>query len=157
MLLISYSFLLFKQKTAYELRISDWSSDVCSSDLPIAPANSLGLGPHRARIGAGIRLRKAEAAYDFAGCELGKIAMTQIVAAEGEDRVHHQRRLHAHRRAVSRTNPLYRARYETIGDIAQAGADIAFGRSEEHTSEHQLLMRLSYADFCLEIKQTIRS
>src|SRR3546814_18427135 len=26
---------LFKQKTAYEMRISDWSSDVCSSDLPI--------------------------------------------------------------------------------------------------------------------------
>src|SRR3546814_6781081 len=25
---------LFKQKTAYEMRISDWSSDVCSSDLP---------------------------------------------------------------------------------------------------------------------------
>src|SRR3546814_4376943 len=25
----------FKQKTAYELRISDWSSDVCSSDLPL--------------------------------------------------------------------------------------------------------------------------
>src|SRR3546814_19805784 len=31
-------FLFFKQKTAYELRISDWSSDVCSSDL--APATS---------------------------------------------------------------------------------------------------------------------
>src|SRR3546814_13815297 len=28
-----YVFLFFKQKTAYELRISDWSSDVCSSDL----------------------------------------------------------------------------------------------------------------------------
>src|SRR3546814_3194091 len=27
------SFVFFKQKTAYELRISDWSSDVCSSDL----------------------------------------------------------------------------------------------------------------------------
>src|SRR3546814_11033445 len=27
-------FFLFKQKTAYEMRISDWSSDVCSSDLP---------------------------------------------------------------------------------------------------------------------------
>src|SRR3546814_10114955 len=27
------SFLFFKQKTAYEMRISDWSSDVCSSDL----------------------------------------------------------------------------------------------------------------------------
>src|SRR3546814_3312503 len=30
-----YVILFFKQKTAYEMRISDWSSDVCSSDLPI--------------------------------------------------------------------------------------------------------------------------
>src|SRR3546814_1512798 len=29
-------FFFFKQKTAYEMRISDWSSDVCSSDLGIA-------------------------------------------------------------------------------------------------------------------------
>src|SRR3546814_6328075 len=30
-------FFFFKQKTAYEMRISDWSSDVCSSDLlPLA-------------------------------------------------------------------------------------------------------------------------
>src|SRR3546814_4398067 len=28
-----YVFFFFKQKTAYEMRISDWSSDVCSSDL----------------------------------------------------------------------------------------------------------------------------
>src|SRR3546814_3945996 len=28
-----YIFFFFKQKTAYEMRISDWSSDVCSSDL----------------------------------------------------------------------------------------------------------------------------
>src|SRR3546814_3163226 len=28
-------FLFFKQKTAYEMRISDWSSDVCSSDLAV--------------------------------------------------------------------------------------------------------------------------
>src|SRR3546814_7998218 len=33
-LILSYvSFLFFKQKTAYEMRISDWSSDLCSSDL----------------------------------------------------------------------------------------------------------------------------
>src|SRR3546814_9928545 len=32
-----FVFFFFKQKTAYEMRISDWSSDVCSSDL-IAPA-----------------------------------------------------------------------------------------------------------------------
>src|SRR3546814_4572562 len=30
-------FLFFKQKTAYEMRISDWSSDVCSSDLLYHP------------------------------------------------------------------------------------------------------------------------
>src|SRR3546814_8793405 len=30
---MSVSFFFFKQKTAYEMRISDWSSDVCSSDL----------------------------------------------------------------------------------------------------------------------------
>src|SRR3546814_3606665 len=29
------TFFFFKQKTAYEMRISDWSSDVCSSDLPL--------------------------------------------------------------------------------------------------------------------------
>src|SRR3546814_5276667 len=31
--LVLFFFFFFKQKTAYELRISDWSSDVCSSDL----------------------------------------------------------------------------------------------------------------------------
>src|SRR3546814_2686671 len=37
-------FFFFKQKTAYEMRISDWSSDVCSSDL----RHQLGRGSHRA-------------------------------------------------------------------------------------------------------------
>src|SRR3546814_1921236 len=31
--LVLFFFFFFKQKTAYEMRISDWSSDVCSSDL----------------------------------------------------------------------------------------------------------------------------
>src|SRR3546814_7737359 len=31
--IIIYNCFFFKQKTAYEMRISDWSSDVCSSDL----------------------------------------------------------------------------------------------------------------------------
>src|SRR3546814_20020991 len=52
-------FFFFKQKTAYEMRISDWSSDVCSSDLPevadalaLAAAHHHGAGPlvvHRDR------------------------------------------------------------------------------------------------------------
>src|SRR3546814_3365362 len=36
----------FKQKTAYEMRISDWSSDVCSSDLPLSTVTFSTLAPH---------------------------------------------------------------------------------------------------------------
>src|SRR3546814_1126283 len=35
---LCFFFFFFKQKTAYEMRISDWSSDVCSSDLMRATA-----------------------------------------------------------------------------------------------------------------------
>src|SRR3546814_5420055 len=38
-------FFFFKQKTAYEMRISDWSSDVCSSDL-VTPSLLLQRGEH---------------------------------------------------------------------------------------------------------------
>src|SRR3546814_862514 len=43
-----YVFFFFKQKTAYEMRISDWSSDVCSSDLWIIQ-NALGGNAKRDR------------------------------------------------------------------------------------------------------------
>src|SRR3546814_7996072 len=47
-----FFFFFFKQKTAYEMRISDWSSDVCSSDLDeqvdVCPAGDLG---HDAAVG----------------------------------------------------------------------------------------------------------
>src|SRR3546814_1240014 len=48
----------FKQKTAYEMRISDWSSDVCSSDLVILPLASRG-------IFAGVLLAFARALGEF--------------------------------------------------------------------------------------------
>src|SRR3546814_9312607 len=41
---MSSAFFFFKQKTAYEMRISDWSSDVCSSDLPGFVTNLAKLG-----------------------------------------------------------------------------------------------------------------
>src|SRR3546814_12089400 len=37
-MLLRCFFFFFKQKTAYEMRISDWSSDVCSSDLRVVAA-----------------------------------------------------------------------------------------------------------------------
>src|SRR3546814_8505859 len=60
-------FFFFKQKTAYEMRISDWSSDVCSSDLPTSdPLKSISLTstapwPPELRPGEGQLVRPFEA------------------------------------------------------------------------------------------------
>src|SRR3546814_4376391 len=43
MLRYAVFFFFFKQKTAYEMRIGDWSSDVCSSDLPDLVGGALAL------------------------------------------------------------------------------------------------------------------
>src|SRR3546814_12560412 len=58
-------FFFFKQKTAYEMRISDWSSDVCSSDLYLLAVDHIGvaiaIGPclERREVRAGTGFRKA--------------------------------------------------------------------------------------------------
>src|SRR3546814_123530 len=58
-------FFFFKQKTAYEMRISDWSSDVCSSDL-------LAVADHFPRLGLGNRaaLANTDLVADVAGVAL---------------------------------------------------------------------------------------
>src|SRR3546814_6874918 len=59
-------FFFFKQKTAYEMRISDWSSDVCSSDLLRFPGD----GAPRAGGGyqlLGLRLEQIEIGRDPVG------------------------------------------------------------------------------------------
>src|SRR3546814_6065902 len=63
-IVLSYCFFFFKQKTAYEMRISDWSSDVCSSDL-----RRLRLQGHRdaAHRGRGEAPRRSAAAHPGAG------------------------------------------------------------------------------------------
>src|SRR3546814_18095173 len=59
---LSWFFFFFKQKTAYEMRISDWSSDVCSSDLLYRAGdaadvgNGIALGIARIGADAGDRL-----------------------------------------------------------------------------------------------------
>src|SRR3546814_3597221 len=67
MFVLCCSFFFFKQKTAYEVRISDWSSDVCSSDLVLQPSaeldmavqevSELGIGSGPSSIELGLRLR----------------------------------------------------------------------------------------------------
>src|SRR3546814_7905048 len=54
LLIVRVGFFFFKQKTAYEMRISDWSSDVCSSDLdPAHHVERLASRHHLAQLGAG--------------------------------------------------------------------------------------------------------
>src|SRR3546814_2695682 len=65
----------FKQKTAYEMRISDWSSDVCSSDLERGAAPGLGLHPdapaHQFDDALGNRQAQAGAAIQAGGGGVG--------------------------------------------------------------------------------------
>src|SRR3546814_10507769 len=109
-------FFFFKQKTAYEMRISDWSSDVCSSDLPHAPAP----------------FPEADA----------NILLTMFEARAGPTAAAIPRS--ARRYAARRLRP-------RRGWSGGSGPSPAF-RSEEHTSELQSLMRISYAVFCLKKK-----
>src|SRR3546814_2805973 len=63
-------FFFFKQKTAYEMRISDWSSDVCSSDLYLTGRHGLGDDPWDARfnmIGGALYLAEMARRFGFPG------------------------------------------------------------------------------------------
>src|SRR3546814_3134566 len=57
---IDCCFFFFKQKTAYEMRISDWSSDVCSSDL-IGAGDAFAAGVLHAHLAGGDARALAEA------------------------------------------------------------------------------------------------
>src|SRR3546814_2332010 len=120
-------FFFFKQKTAYEMRISDWSSDVCSSDL--------------------VRWRwilqearnwtsAISAWYCSTACIGGRASAARIIGMGS--------------RLPSIPATADSHRYCTGSMMPKRGAVGA--RSEEHTSELQSLMRISYAVFCLKKK-----
>src|SRR3546814_10732657 len=89
------------------MRISDWSSDVCSSDL-LVPGGWL-LLEHGWTQGDAVRALLADAGF---------VAVSTALDLEQRERV-------------------------------------SMGRSEEHTSELPSIMRISYADFCLQKKNII--
>src|SRR3546814_17368575 len=76
-------FFFFKQKTAYEMRISDWSSDVCSSDLPVAGTGLQAL-EGRFEIGGGVGLERADADVGVARLEQAAAPAGQLDGAEGD-------------------------------------------------------------------------
>src|SRR3546814_19266088 len=79
-MLLCGCFFFFKQKTAYEMRISDWSSDVCSSDLPFADRRRelvlQGLQRQAVELRAAERLRAQQV------LRAGRWLIEQVVAGE---------------------------------------------------------------------------
>src|SRR3546814_1886779 len=93
-------FFFFKQKTAYEMRISDWSSDVCSSDLVAfrgdrqrleATESGLADDPHAASASRGTsrgaRSRTASAIAAICAGVVPQQPPTKIGRASGRERV----------------------------------------------------------------------
>src|SRR3546814_8989572 len=122
------------------MRISDWSSDVCSSDLVRARLSNDGVMAVLMRRDS-MTLSAALLDVDDRGGELG-VVETEVRAVVGQQLVvrallHDAALLH-HEDHVGAAD-----RGKAVGD------DEAGARSEEHTSELQSLMRSSYAVFCL--------
>src|SRR3546814_3539361 len=129
----------FKHKTAYELRISDWSSDVCSSDLGVAPNLAL--------------LRNAWLqAGPWAGDEGIAVDMPWLKEALSAAIRH----IDWKEAAADVARFLRPADLKSV-DLWSERFFVAKVRSEEHTSELQSLMRISYAVYCLKKKKTQHS
>src|SRR3546814_2764446 len=122
-------FFFFKQKTAYEMRISDWSSDVCSSDLGVASRFDNQLKYVQEVIGL------KPGAKTFAAMNVLMLPTQTLFICD--------------------THVNEDPDAEQIADmtIPAAREILRFGvRSEAHTSELPSLMRISYAVFCLKKK-----
>src|SRR3546814_3758739 len=131
---LSCFFFFSKQKTAYEMRISDWSSDVCSSDLLERAAD--------------IKRESVQVVDAIVAQDIGKLPDPTTAAA--------LQRVPGVQVSTNRNNELGDVRVRGLPDVLTTvnGREVftTTGRSEEHTSELQSLMRISYAVFCLKKK-----
>src|SRR3546814_4474255 len=143
----------FKQKTAYEMRSSDWSSDVCSSDL-VPTTESKGKAI-RVRVIAGILWFLAIGAQVGAIILLFRppINMTWIIILIAIDLLLVIIGSVLWKKS-NRLDPASERDKFKFFMQSQLGLVASVVRSEEHTSELQSLMRISYAVFCLKKKNT---
>src|SRR3546814_10505920 len=136
MLVFGDCFFFFKQKTAYEMRISDWSSDVCSSDLLTALLEAQGLNALAFASAEAFLLGYQPIAPACAVVDIRMPGMDGLALLE-----------HLRSRGIALPVLVVTGH----GDVPlavramKAGAADFIERSEEHTSELQSLMRISYA------------
>src|SRR3546814_3246780 len=124
-------FFFFKQKTAYEMRISDWSSDVCSSDLSAAHVTRIELVNNRL-IPNAMEPRADNARYDKATGESTLFTTSQNP---------HLARL------LLTANVLHVPEQKLRVIAPDVGGGVGFKlRTEENTAEHQSLTRISTAE-----------
>src|SRR3546814_2988685 len=135
-------FFFFKPKTAYEMRISDWSSDVCSSDLIHIGDRDVGLDLVARHA---LRRRCVVDRIDQREQPGGAVAVAHL--REREDRP-----LRAVRVLATVLAPAGRIGLDVAGVVVGVLERRGEQRSEEHTTELQSLMRISYAVFCLKKK-----
>src|SRR3546814_7076749 len=161
------------------MRISDWSSDLCLSDLGFVRIFEVVHGRERAfdAVGHGhaehaavdaeleetpVRPRADQELLELAGAVVvhaaAAMARLEVALVQGELLVGALRVHHAHGDVGIAAQA---AALAAVGDEVghrhahcHAGAAVAAVRSEEHTSELQSLMRISYAVFCLKKKNT---
>src|SRR3546814_1551462 len=136
-------FLFVKQKTAYDMRISDWSSDVCSSDL--------GREQRGAREGAAA----APIEREHQRLDLGHGGRRHRQFSDAEPAQHRHRlgfggKAAAHARPASMDRT---AAHRLVDQPPHRRMEPVEPRSEEHTSKLQSLMRIAYAVFCLKKKK----
>src|SRR3546814_1813584 len=143
------------------MRISDWSSDVCSSDLIEGHADERGTREYNLALGD----RRANAVRDYL-VALGTNPARLSTVSYGEERPavlgSNDSAWAQNRRGVFVVNCGATGVSDCVGNpvrpdassLGRAGFYVfPVRRSEEHTSELQSLMRISYAVFCLK-KQT---
>src|SRR3546814_4522392 len=129
------------------MRISDWSSDVCYADLSAASFWLAPIGTKSSRLKPLLQDQEP-----LALCPAPRPGPAQR-AGRSSARGPMARKRASSPRSAGEGNGRYRR--PAGGDYFFFGA-IIMTRSEEHTSELQSLMRISYAVFCLKKKKHIR-
>src|SRR3546814_4137550 len=133
------------------MRISDWSSDVCSSDLLKADEAQL-----RASYDQAEANRQRALSLQASGGVSDQDVLQYVTQARTAAAALAAKRLQLrYTSVVAPDDGVISARTATLGAVAPAGQEFfRLIRSEEHTSELQSLMRISYAVFCLQKKNS---